>query len=99
MSIFSVRQRVKSRWCSRSSVLRSARPASDSPGSLAEASTGAPIDASAKLPGESLAGLADLKTLLREHQRDFTRCLTEKMLIYALGRGLDYYDEPAIARI
>jgi hypothetical protein len=62
--------------------------------------TGAPIDASAKLPGQPpFAGLTDLKAMLREHQRDFTRCLTEKMLIYALGRGLDYYDEPAIASI
>jgi hypothetical protein len=62
--------------------------------------TGAPVDASAKFSGHlSQSGLADLKSLLREHQRDFARCLTEKMLIYALGRGLDYYDEPAIERI
>ncbi len=62
--------------------------------------TGARIDASAKLPGHPLlAGFADMKTVLRDHQRDFTRCFTEKMLIYALGRGLDHYDEPAIERI
>ena len=29
----------------------------------------------------------------------FTRCLTEKMMIYALGRGLEYYDRPAVERI
>lgn len=62
--------------------------------------TGARIDASAKLPGHApLAGFTDMKTVLRDHQRDFTRCLTEKMLIYALGRGLEYCDEPAIERI
>ena len=61
--------------------------------------TGAPVDASAKLRGQQLGGLADLKAMLREHRRDFSRCFTEKMLIYALGRGLDYYDEPAIDQI
>ena len=40
-----------------------------------------------------------MKTLLRSRKQDFARCLTEKMLIYALGRGLDYYDEPTVARI
>ena len=62
--------------------------------------TGAAIDASGKLAtGRTIKGLADMKLLLRSHQEDFTRCLTEKMLIYALGRGLDYYDEPTISRI
>jgi hypothetical protein len=30
---------------------------------------------------------------------DFLRCLSEKMLTYALGRGLEYYDRPAVRRI
>jgi hypothetical protein len=61
---------------------------------------GAPIDTSGTLgTGRALNGLADMKTLLRSRKQDFTRCLTEKMLIYALGRGLDYYDEPTITRI
>jgi len=30
---------------------------------------------------------------------DFTRCLTEKLMIYALGRGLEYYDRPVIEKI
>ncbi|MEO6786836.1 MAG: DUF1592 domain-containing protein, partial [Chthoniobacteraceae bacterium] len=62
--------------------------------------TGAPIDASGKLAtGRALNGLADMKSLLRSRREDFARCLTEKMLIYALGRGLDYYDDPTVSRI
>jgi hypothetical protein len=62
--------------------------------------TGAAIDASGKLAtGRAINGLADMKTLLRSKKQDFARCLTEKMLTYALGRGLDYYDEAAITRI
>ncbi len=62
--------------------------------------TGAAIDASGKLAtGRTVNGLADMKVLLRSRKQDFARCLTEKMLIYALGRGLDYYDEPTITRI
>jgi hypothetical protein len=61
---------------------------------------GAPIDASGKLAtGRALNGLADMKSLLRSHSREFARCLAEKMFIYALGRGTDYYDEPALDRI
>jgi len=62
--------------------------------------TGAQIDASGKLAtGRTINGLADMKTLLRSRKQDFARSLTEKMLIYALGRGLDYCDEPIITRI
>ncbi len=62
--------------------------------------TGAAIDTSGELAtGQKMGGLADMKTLLRSRKQDFTRCLTEKMLTYALGRGLDYYDEPTVARI
>jgi hypothetical protein len=43
--------------------------------------------------GESFTTIRDLKRILaNEHRRDFYRCLTEKMLTYALGRGLDYHD-------
>ena len=58
------------------------------------------MDASAKLgSGRKLNGVADLRTLLRERKDAFTRCLSEKLLIYALGRGLDYYDEPTLDRL
>jgi hypothetical protein len=40
-----------------------------------------------------------LKGLLKERKGEFVRCLTEKLLTYALGRGLEYYDERAVDRI
>ena len=62
--------------------------------------TGAPVDTSGELAGgDKLAGVTDLKSLLKSRKNEFARCFTEKMLIYALGRGLDYYDEPTIERI
>jgi len=62
--------------------------------------SGGRVDASAKLgSGRKLNGVADLRTLLRERKDAFTRCLSEKLLIYALGRGLDYYDDSTLDRI
>ena len=62
--------------------------------------TGRAVDASAKLGAKlRLNGVGDLRKLLREQRGEFARCFTEKLLIYALGRGLDWYDEPTIERI
>ncbi len=60
-----------------------------------------PIDASGKLlTGETFNGAADLVQILAEKKRtDFLRCLSEKMLTYALGRGLEYYDREATDQI
>ena len=59
------------------------------------------IDASGALPnGRTFDGPTQLQALLSgELKGDFLRCLTEKMLAYALGRELEYYDEPAVAKI
>ncbi|MEI7921025.1 MAG: DUF1592 domain-containing protein [Planctomycetota bacterium] len=58
------------------------------------------IDASGVLPsGESFTGPAQLKKILITRKRDFTRNLTEKMLIYGLGRGLDSEDQCAVEKI
>jgi hypothetical protein len=59
------------------------------------------IDASGVLPdGQEFRGPAELKAILRDSSRDsFVRCLTEKMLTYALGRGLEYYDRCTVDRI
>jgi len=60
-----------------------------------------PIDASGKLvSGESFKGSAEFKRILLKQKRDeFVHCLTEKMLTYALGRGLEYYDQCAVDQI
>ena len=54
------------------------------------------IDPSGELPsGDSFAGPTELVQLLKNRRADFARCLSEKMLTYALGRGLEYYDRCA----
>jgi hypothetical protein len=59
-----------------------------------------PIDASGTLPsGESFRGPKELKAVLRSRSREFARCLTEKMLTYALGRGLEDFDRCAVDKI
>ena len=60
-----------------------------------------PIDTSGKLiTGESFQGVQELKDILAENYRlNFYRCLTEKLLTYALGRGLEYYDEYTVDQI
>ena len=60
-----------------------------------------PIDASGQFQtGERFSGAAELRRLLVAERRvQFTRCLAEKMLTYALGRGLEHYDRCALERI
>jgi hypothetical protein len=60
-----------------------------------------PIDASGKLlTGETFNGVVDVKRIiLNERRLDFYRCMTEKLLTYALGRGLEYYDEHTVDKI
>jgi hypothetical protein len=60
-----------------------------------------PIDAVGELPsGESFSGPRELTRLILDTKRDaFVGCVTEKLLVYALGRGLEYYDKCAVDRI
>jgi hypothetical protein len=59
-----------------------------------------PIDASGVLPdGKSFKGPAQLKAILKEKKDLFGRCLAEKLLTYALGRGLEHYDRCAVDKI
>jgi hypothetical protein len=62
---------------------------------------GQPIDAAGKLiTGEPFEGLRDIKRILTHERRlDYYRCLTEKLLTYALGRGPEYPDVEAVDRI
>lgn len=59
-----------------------------------------PIETAGVLPdGKKIEGPADLKSVLVEKRNQFTRCLTEKLLIYALGRGLEYYDRRPVMQV
>jgi hypothetical protein len=59
-----------------------------------------PIDAKGALPdGREIDGLTGLHTVLRQDKDAFTAGLAEKLLTYALGRGLGRADEPAVKQI
>ncbi len=58
------------------------------------------IDDSGRLPGgRAFRGPDGLRSLLRARRDAFVRCLADKMLTYALGRGLDRSDRRAVDRI
>ncbi len=59
-----------------------------------------PIDASGILPGNNkFNGAKELKALLKQRSDLFSRCLAEKMLIYAIGRGVEDGDERSLDRL
>src|SRR5262249_11161084 len=59
-----------------------------------------PIDASGLLPdGRSFKGPNELKAIVKADREAFAECLTEKLLTYALGRGLEAYDKPTVKQI
>mgnify|MGYP006089315231 CR=1 FL=1 len=65
---------------------------------LSEAGT--PIDTSGTLPdGASFTGPTGLRDLLLDRPDDFVGTVTEKLMGYALGRGLEYYDAPTVRQI
>jgi len=58
------------------------------------------IDTSGTMPdGKSFKGVKDLKQILKSQSGAFTRHLTENLLMFALGRGIERYDEPVVAHI
>lgn len=58
------------------------------------------IDTSGVLPdGKSFQGAKDLKSILRGQSEAFTRNLAEKLLTFALGRGLESYDKDTVEQI
>jgi hypothetical protein len=59
-----------------------------------------PIDASGQLPdGTKIDGPAELRKVLAGKETQFVTTVTEKLLTYALGRGVEYYDQPSARRI
>jgi hypothetical protein len=72
----------------------------DAIGKWRTAADGAAIDSSAALPdGTQFQGVTGLKQFLRSHREQFVGTLTQKLLVYALGREVQYYDLPAVRKI
>ncbi len=72
----------------------------DAVGRWREFEDGRVIDVAGGLPdGSTFDGVAKLEDGLLDRPELFVRTLTEKLLIYALGRGLDSYDAPAVRKI
>ena len=85
--------RAWTRWASRSRI--TTRSASSAPATAA-----ATIDASGALPnGQMVRGPGDLKKVMMDRRDQFIETLGERLLTYSLGRGLDYYDQPAVRQI
>src|SRR5262249_899451 len=59
-----------------------------------------PIDTSGTLPdGTKFSSVADFRAALVRRPERFANTVAEKLLVYALGRGLEYYDMPAVRKI
>jgi hypothetical protein len=62
--------------------------------------SGRPVDASGSTTsGAKVEGLTGLRALLLDQPEQFPRTVTEKLMTYALGRRLEYYDRPAVRKI
>ncbi len=72
----------------------------DAIGRWRDMDNGKPLDTTGELPGGlRFKGPVELAEVLRKKQCEFGDCLTEKMLTYALGRGLEFYDRCATDKI
>jgi hypothetical protein len=61
---------------------------------------GKPIDSSGVLlGGTEFQGIAGLRNILAGRRERFVETVTEKLLAYSLGRGVEYYDLPAVRKI
>jgi mono/diheme cytochrome c family protein len=72
----------------------------DAVGKWRDRDSGARIDASGVLPGGiAFDGMSGLKKALVAHPEPFVSAVAEKLLMYGLGRNLQYYDAPAVRAI
>jgi mono/diheme cytochrome c family protein len=73
----------------------------DGVGKWRDEDAGIRIDASGKLPdGGEFSGPAGLTQLMvTKYREDFVRTVTEKLMTYALGRGVEHYDNPTVRAI
>jgi hypothetical protein len=70
-------------------------------GAWRDAELNRPVEPAGKLiTGEAFANIRELKHILAtKHRRDYYYCITEKLLTYALGRGIDYYDTDTVDQL
>jgi hypothetical protein len=62
--------------------------------------SGSAVDASGGLPdGSTFTGMSGLRSALLRKPELFVGTLTEKLMTYGLGRGLEYYDAPSVRKI
>ncbi|MCX6598583.1 MAG: DUF1592 domain-containing protein [Acidobacteria bacterium] len=72
----------------------------DAVGTYRKTEDGAEVDSSGALPGgATFRGPSGLKQVLMERSDQFVDCISEKLLTYALGRGLEHYDLPTVRNI
>jgi len=72
----------------------------DALGKWRDRDSGNRIDASGVLPdGTRFEGMPGLRKMLLDHSGEFVSTVSEKLLMYAVGRNLQYYDEPAVRKI
>ena len=81
-------------WGSRSKTTMRSEPGGRRP------KVGTPVDATGSLPdGSTVDGLQGLRALFLVRQDQFAATVTEKLLSYAIGRGLEHHDMPVVRRI
>jgi hypothetical protein len=71
----------------------------DAIGQWRETDSGAAINSAITLHGEDIDSPAEFRTALLTQSDEFIRTVTEKLLTYALGRGLEYFDAPVVRQI
>ncbi|HEY0342021.1 MAG TPA: DUF1592 domain-containing protein [Steroidobacteraceae bacterium] len=72
----------------------------DAIGHLRTEDRGSPIDASSQMyDGTPVNGPAGVRTFLLKHQDQYLRNVTENLMTYALGRGMDYADMPEVRKV
>jgi hypothetical protein len=72
----------------------------DAIGRWRTAESGKPIDASGGLPdGSKFEGVGGLQKALLNRPEVFVNTMTEKLMTYSLGRGVEYYDAPAVRKV
>ena len=72
----------------------------DALGKWRDRDAGSPIDASGVLPeGTRFEGVPGLRKLLVDHSDQFVSTVTDKLLMYAVGRNLQYYDAPVVRNV